>query len=534
MLPDFRVRQRDVLLDIARALTQELDLARLLDQILRYAVEMLGGKAGIIALCDPGRPGGNASRPWHLAASFGLKPAFLRTLEPLLADLPVVGDPHTIVLPALDERLHQIIRIATLGLLTALGLPMVAHEQAVGVVYVFRDFEGGFNANERGLLQSFADQAAIAVSNARLFSQVTEEKRRLDAILEGSAEGIAILGPDSRVQRFNRALQSLTGITLENASGRPHDQVLRFAAVTTGATLEQAEAGGWPLSDRATLYLEGMLIRQNGALLPVGVSYAPVFSPDRTLQNTVVSVRDLSRFREAEELKSTFISIISHELKTPVALIKGYASTLRREDAVWDPTTVADGLTVIEEEADRLAGLIEDLLDASRLQAGGLQLHMGEVQLAGLVSRLVERFSKQAPQHTFRVEIPPEFPPVTGDEERLAQVLSNLLSNAVKYSPSGTAISIRGKVEPAQVVVTVSDQGPGISPEDLPHVFDRFYRAVDAARRTKGAGLGLFLARAVVEAHHGRIWADSQPGEGTSISFSLPRADSPHPLADPS
>ena len=279
--------------------------------------------------------------------------------------------------------------------------------------------------------------------------------------------------------------------------------------------------------------MEGTLIRGDGRTLPVGVSYAPVFAPDRTLQNTVVSIRDLSRFREAEELKSTFISIISHELKTPVALIKGYASTLRREDAVWDPPTVADGLAVIEEEADRLAGLIEDLLDASRLQAGGLQLHMGEVQLATLASRLVDRFSKQEPQHAFRIDFPPGFPPVTGDEERLTQVISNLLSNAVKYSSPGTAISIRGSVDPAQVIVTVSDQGPGISQEDLPHVFDRFYRAVDAARRTKGAGLGLFLARAVVEAHNGRIWADSQAGEGTSISFGIPRADVPHPLTDP-
>jgi signal transduction histidine kinase len=150
-----------------------------------------------------------------------------------------------------------------------------------------------------------------------------------------------------------------------------------------------------------------------------------------------------------------------------------------------------------------------------------------------LASRLVDRFSKQEPQHSFRLDFPPDFPPVTGDEERLTQVLSNLLSNAVKYSSPGTAISIRGSLDPAQVVVTVSDQGPGISPEDLPHVFDRFYRAVDAARRTKGAGLGLFLARAVVEAHNGRIWADSRPGEGTSISFGIPRAESPLALTDP-
>jgi len=529
VLPDYRVRQRDVLLEIARAITQELDLPRLLDQILRYAVEMLGGKAGVIALSDP--PSRNAGQrgTWRVAASFGLKPAFLRALEPLLADLPSAGDPHATVLHEISERLRQLTRVASLGLLTSLGLPMVAREEAVGVVFVFRDFEGGFSANERGLLQSFADQAAIAVANARAFSQVTEEKRRLDAILEASAEGIAILGPDNHIQRFNRALQRLSGYSHEAAAGMHHDQIMRFAALTTGSTLEQAQARGWPLSDQATLYLEGTLIRHDGGLLPVGVSYAPVFAPDRSLQNTVVSVRDLTRYREAEELKSTFISIISHELKTPVALIKGYSSTLRREDAVWDPSTVADGLTVIEEEADRLAALIEDLLDASRLQAGGLKLNAAEVQLPKLVSRLVERFATQSPTHKFATDFPADFPSVVGDEERLTQVISNLMSNAVKYSPSGTPITIVGRVEPSRVVITVSDQGPGISPEDLPHVFDRFYRALDAARRTKGTGLGLYLARAVVEAHGGTIWADSHLGEGTSVSFALPRLEAPAP-----
>jgi signal transduction histidine kinase len=156
-----------------------------------------------------------------------------------------------------------------------------------------------------------------------------------------------------------------------------------------------------------------------------------------------------------------------------------------------------------------------------------LKLNAAEVQLPGLVSRLVERFATQSPTHKFVVDFAPDFPPVVGDEERLTQVVSNLMSNAVKYSPPGTSIAITGRSEPARVVVAVSDQGPGIAPQDLPHVFDRFYRAVDAARRTKGAGLGLYLARAVVEAHGGTIWADSRLGEGTSVSFALPRADSP-------
>jgi signal transduction histidine kinase len=152
---------------------------------------------------------------------------------------------------------------------------------------------------------------------------------------------------------------------------------------------------------------------------------------------------------------------------------------------------------------------------------------MGEVQLPPLAERLAARFATQPPPHTIKVAFPETFPPIVADEERLAQVISNLLSNAIKYSPEGTTVEIRGRTDPDAVVLTVNDQGPGIPSADLPHVFDRFYRALDAARHTKGAGLGLYLARAVVEAHGGRIWADTRPEGGTSVSFSLPRSPLP-------
>jgi signal transduction histidine kinase len=237
-------------------------------------------------------------------------------------------------------------------------------------------------------------------------------------------------------------------------------------------------------------------------------------------------VRDITRFREAEELKSTFVSVVSHELKTPVALIKGYVSTLRREDATWDRDIVQDSLAVIEEEADRLTDLIENLLDASRLQAGALSINLSDVDLSNMTRRIAERFQTQENRHSITVSFPPSFPVILADEDRLAQVLSNLISNAIKYSPSGGEITIRGQIHPQQVVICVSDQGPGIAAGDIPYIFDRFYRAQEASRTTKGAGLGLYLARAVVEAHGGRIWVDSKSGEGARICFSLPRDDS--------
>ena len=515
MLPDFRVRQRDYLLEITRAITQELILDKLLTRILDISAEMLAGQAGLIALRS--ERGG-----WLVAASHGIPPAFLRYLDPLLAEVPDYEDPARFEIPEISRLLQDLTRTASLGILTGVGLPMIARRQVIGVIFIFRNYLGGFSANDRALLESFADQAAIAVQNAQLYTQVSREKQRMDALLDSAADGILILGSDHTIERCNPAFARMLGRPLDNIRGRSHEEVIHWQH-KDGLTLEQAEAGGWPLTPNATLYVEGDLEREGGMPLPVGITYAPLVSPEGNLVNVIATVRDITRFREAEELKSTFISVISHELKTPVALIKGYVSTLRREDATWDRKVVKDSLEVIEEEADHLTELIENLLDASRLQAGGLAMNMTDVSLKTITERIAERFRTQSSQHTLLVDFPPDFPIVLADEERISQVISNLISNAIKYSPDGGEIRVTGQVRPDQVIVCVSDQGPGIAPDDIPHVFDRFYRSSNASRTTKGAGLGLYLARAVVEAHRGHIWVDPKPGAGARMCFSLPR-----------
>jgi len=255
--------------------------------------------------------------------------------------------------------------------------------------------------------------------------------------------------------------------------------------------------------------------------LPVGITYTPLISPEGGLLNIITTVRDITRFRQAEEIKSTFVSIVSHELKTPVALIKGYVSTLRREDAQWDTEIVQDSLAVIEEEADRLAGMSENLLDATRLQAGGLNIKRSDVSVPERAQRMATRMQIQTTRHQIIVDFPPDFPVILADETRLGQVLSNLIGNAIKYAPGGP-IRVSGQVRQDSVIICVSDTGPGIAPEDIPHIFDRFYRAPDMARQTKGAGLGLYLAKAIIEAHKGRIWVDTAPGQEVRFCFSLP------------
>lgn len=516
MLPDFRVRQRDYLLEISRAITQELNLDNLLARILRISIEMLAGQAGLIALKE--EAGG-----WIVAASTGVAVPFLGYLESLLSQVKEQDDPTLFELSEINRIVQHLTRMASFGLLTGVGLPLLVRQRIIGVIFIFRNYPGVFSANDRALLESFADQAAIAVYNARLYTQVSRDKQRLDAILDSAADGILIIAADHRIERSNPAFARMAGIPLEAIKGRRHEDVILFTNKKEGMSLEEAEIGGWPLTPTATLYVEGDLKRPNGIPLPVGITYAPLVNPDGTLISIIATVRDISRFREADELKTTFISVISHELKTPVALIKGYVSTLRREDADWDSSVVQDGLAVIEEEADRLTDLIENLLDATRLQAGVLSINMSDLALKPLIERLVQKFQTQTSLHQIIVDIPDDFPVVMADENRISQLIANLISNAIKYSPEGGEIRISGFTRPDKVIICITDEGCGISPEDLPHVFDRFYRSEDAKKTTKGAGLGLYLARAVVEAHHGHIWVDPKPTKGTRICFSLPK-----------
>jgi PAS domain S-box-containing protein len=516
MLPDFRVRQRDYLLEIARVITQELDLDKVLARILRHAADLLAGQAGLVALRT--EPGG-----WATATSYGIPQELIQYLNPLLAAVPDYEDPQRFELPEVNRLLQRLAREVSLGLLTGVGLPLIARNRVLGVIFVFRNYRGVFSAEDRLLLQSFADQAAIAVQNAQQYASSNREKRRTEAILDAVADGILILAPDRTIARCNPAFSRLAGRPAAEVLGLKHNDVIRFGEVAHGPTLEQAEAGGWPLTPTATLYVEGDLQRPDGSKLAVGVTYAPLLTQEGQLLNVIASVRDVSHFRQAEELQSTFISVISHELKTPVALIKGYVGTLRRPDVRWDSKVVQDSLEVIEEEADRLGGLIENLLDASRLEAGALPINASDISLPRLAERMAERFRTQTQKHNIVVDFPEDYPVILADEQRIGQVLLNLLSNAVKYSPQGGEIRIWGQVRPEHVVVCVSDEGPGIAPGDIPHIFDRFYRADEAQRNTKGAGLGLYLTRAILEAHGGSIWVDPKYKGGACICFSLPR-----------
>jgi PAS domain S-box-containing protein len=510
---DHRLRQREYLLQISRAITAQLDLSSLLNLVITYAVEMLAGTSGLIAIYDD-----ESNDLLRIRASSQLPREIWPAFAPLLA-LPV-GDltRHGVAV------LRDVASDTGLSLRQMIALPLAFRQSAVGVIYVFRAaLNVDFSTNDRQLLQDFANQAAIAVSNARLYQGVLREKQRLDAMIEQSADGAMIIDNRWRITTFNQAMQQLTGWSREEAIGRPCAEVLGIHS-TQGLNicLTDCPLQRRPLADNPMV--EGRITSRDGREIFVQSRYSPQHSPGGGFLGAIANVRDITAQRREAELQNTFISVISHELKTPVSIIKGYASTLARQDASFSQETLREGLTVIEEEADRLARHIQDLLDVSRVAAGGVRLDRSDFPFATLAADVVRGFAAQAEgKFEFELRIPDDMPPIHGDYERLRQVLSNLVSNAVKYSPDGGTIRIGARAEGDVAIAYVSDQGIGIAPDEQEQIFDRFYRVDNRLRRqTQGSGLGLYLARAIIEAHTGRIWVESQLGRGSRFLFTLP------------
>lgn len=529
-LVDIRILQREYLLAISRAMTAELDLHDLLRLILKSAVELVSGQAGMIALRVDG---GEALR---VAAVYGIPPHLVDHFAPLVRGVQYHEGREAEEFPELAEQMKAIARDANLGLTQVIRLPMSIGGVVIGLIYIFQSGNYYFVEDAPNLLRSFAEQAAIAVRNARLYQQVNQEKQRLNAILEQSADGVMILDPQLRITVFNKALSQMTGWPAAEAIGHYHDDVIDWITLKTESDLQSAIAESWPLPNAAYLYVEGEARRHHDSscqgdkpTITLGITYAPMMDSDGRMTDIIASVRDLTRYREEEALQKTFISVISHELKTPVSIIKGYAGTLRRPDGHWSSEILDESLSVIEEEADNLNVLIDNLLEASRLQAGTFVLEISdEVDLKRLANSVARRFATQTSIHEINVDFPDNFPMVIGDERRLTQVMNNLVSNAMKYSPDGGQISISGGVHPQHITVSVCDEGIGIPSRDQGRIFQKFSRLDNAlSRKTEGTGLGLYLSRAIIEAHGGRIWLQSnneiEPGaHGTTFTFSLP------------
>lgn len=309
----------------------------------------------------------------------------------------------------------------------------------------------------------------------------------------------------------------------------------------TGRVITRIEEGGSDVQDRTRfrfmlglpLYLESQL---TGALVFIRFG-GPPYAPDQVRVSEFIAglvaqllghdrlVQRIARLeaeRKLDRLQEDFIATVSHELLTPLGFIKGYATTLLREDTTWDEASRREFLTIIDEEADRLHELIDNLMDSSRLQAGTLKMSFQPLRLDSFLRDVVMRAVSL--HDNIEIVLPPELPEIrmTADPTRLAQVCDNLLTNASKYAPNST-VHVSVQEEGEQVHIQIKDNGPGIAEEHLGSLFKRFFRVPGRDTNIRGTGLGLFICRQIVKAHGGEIWAESQLGEGTAFHIRLPK-----------
>jgi signal transduction histidine kinase len=267
--------------------------------------------------------------------------------------------------------------------------------------------------------------------------------------------------------------------------------------------------------------------RQPGSFVPADLPFLKAVADFIALsvENARLNeeLRATQALEEANRLKSELISTLAHEMRTPLTSIKGYSTALLMEETTFSPETQQEFLQIIDEECDVLQDLIHDLLESSIIDAGLLRLEPQPVMLPRLAKSLTDDIGNHTQKHRFLVDFPSRFPIVDADPQRITQVLRNLLDNAVKYSPQGGLVVVRGEVRVDEVVISVADQGVGIAPEHLNRLFEKFFRVKSAlGRHVVGSGLGLPIARTIVESHGGRIWAESQLGQGTTLYFTLP------------
>lgn len=309
----------------------------------------------------------------------------------------------------------------------------------------------------------------------------------------------------------------------------------------TGQTLvRKEETKGWEKNRLGLHYLLGLPLRAGDRLMGAVVFLrfgGPNYTPDQIhLAEFIVAhvaqlmankqlvdrVANLEAERRLDQLQKDFIATISHELCTPLGFIKGYATTLLREDTTWDELTRREFLTIIDEEADKLRELIDNLLDSSRLQSGTLHMQLQPVRMDTLIRDVAIRASSSHENLKVNLDLRLAELRCSADPTRLAQVLDNLLSNAVKYAPGSPVTLLLESVDNQKIHIAVSDSGPGIAPEHIEHLFKRFYRVPEQSASTRGTGLGLFICRQIVEAHDGEIKVQSEVGRGTTFHIYLP------------
>ena len=511
-------------------ISEDLDLDTVLQQVVDGARSLVGATYGaILTFDDSGRvrdfiTSGVTPEERQLVGSWPKGLGMLGYLNEVDGPvrLPDISDhPRSVGIP----KNHPPIE-------TFLGTQIRDREKSSGNIYLAGKRDGReFTSDDEEALAMFAAQAAIAIANARRYGEERRAKADLEALINTSPVGVLVFDARTReVVKSNREARRI--ITGTREQDRPFEQLcsmMTFRRIDgqeiprTELPLERSLGRG------ETVQAEEVVIHlPNGERVSTLINTTPIYSKDGEIESVVATIQDMTPIEELARLRAEFLGMVSHELRGPLTSIKGSAATALRPSAPLDPAETRQFFRIIEEQADHMRDLISNLLDLTRIEAGTLSIAPEQTDVAVLIDQAKNAFLSGGYRNVVEVDIGPDLPPVRSDGQRIVQVLHNLLTNASKYSREWSPIGVTGSLQDLHVVVSVTDQGRGISADRLPHLFSKFSRTDgdDRDERAGGYGLGLAICRGIVEAHGGRIWAESDGhGRGTRFTFTIPTVD---------
>jgi PAS domain S-box-containing protein len=485
-------------------LASELDPDAILDEIVAQAPGLVGADSAAVSLLDGDELVVSAAHGDEAQAALGTRASAVGELagEIMQARAPLALDDVEGLLAATDPILEA-------GHRSFLGAPLVGSEGTVhGVLAVYAREPRAWREEEIEAIAALAGNASAFLANAELYQRVVLERERSVAILGNVADGIVAVDRDGSVVLWNTAAEEITGVPESEALGRAPSDVLQRSLDPD----ETSDEGGGLVQ-----------IPRGSEAIWLSVTEAVMRDPAGAVAGRIYTFRNVSSDRLVEDLKSGFVSTVSHELRAPLTSIYGFAETLLREDVSFADEERRTFLSYIASEAQRLTAIVDALLRVARLEAGDLQVHLAPTDLRDVVTDVVSNAQREvANGRRFVIEVPEEPLDASADREKVRQILANLVDNAVKFSPQGATVTVAARRTDDAVQVRVVDEGAGVPTGEQERIFRKFYRADAAGPAPGGTGLGLFIARGLASAMGGRLWIDSETGRGASFVFELP------------
>ena len=398
--------------------------------------------------------------------------------------------------------------------------------QPLGAIYLADARPDLDSERQRQLLDSFSYFAAAAIENARLYQAVAEKSRELETILAGIGDGVLVVDDDLRLVLMNPVAARIFALESPPPAGVPVHLLIDHEGFFS--LLGEVQQPPYRVHMREIELAAAI----GGKQAVYQALAAPLLAGDN-LQGIATVLRDVTGQKELERMKSNFLSVVSHELKTPLHSMKGFVDIILMGKTGPVTEIQRDFLETVKQQNDHLQRMIDDLLEFSRLESGRVTLRLQPVDLPVVVEAVIDKLSPlaESAEVTLVNRAPETLPTFQGDPWRLEQVVTNLVDNAIKFTPAGGAVTISAHESDAHLHVSVHDTGIGIPHDQLERIFDRFYQVDGGANRLyKGTGLGLTICRHIVEHHGGRIWAESEPGHGATFIFTLSKTLQPAEL----